>query len=149
MRRPGLLSMLDHDQSDAAIEEAIRDAEAHTSAEIRVFITRHKPDADEAIVLAARHFERLRMTRTPMRNGVLLFVAPASGQLAVAADEAVQFHLGACFKESIHRAAAPHLPQDITRAVIAAIQAAAQPLARRFPRATFDRDDFPNDVLRD
>lgn len=141
--------MLDHDQSDAAIAAAIRDAEAHTSAEIRVFITRHGPGADEAIVLAARHFERLRMTRTPMRNGVLLFVAPASGQLAVAADEAVQFHLGPRFKESIQRAAAPHLPQDVTRAVIGAIQAAAQPLSQRFPRATFDRDDFPNDVLRD
>lgn len=142
-------SMIPQQEADATIEAAIREAEDHTSAEIRVFITRHAPDAARASEEAARHFQRLTMTRTPMRNAVLLYVAPASSQVAVAADEAVCFQLGKRFFNAIQRAAAPHLPHDAPRAILEALRATARPLARRFPRSSFDRDNLPNAVLRD
>lgn len=141
--------MIPQQEADDAIEAAIREAEEHTSAEIRVFITRNAPDASQASEEAARHFHRLAMTRTPMRNGVLLYVAPASSQVAVAADEAVGFRLGQRFVKAIQGAAAPHLPHDAPRAILDAIRAAARPLARRFPRSSLDRNNFPNAVLRD
>lgn len=141
--------MIPQQETDAAIEAAIREAEDHTSAEIRVFITRHAPDAAQASGEAARHFQRLSMTRTPMRNAVLLYVAPASSQVAVEADEAVRFQLGQRYVHAIQRAAAPHLPHDAPRAILEAVRAAARPLARRFPRSSFDRNNFPNAVLRD
>lgn len=135
--------------TDAAIEAAIRRAEASTSAEVRVVITRHAPDAATADAEARRHFDRLGMVRTPLRNAVLLFLAPASRQLALAADESVRFRLGSAFPDAIQRAAAPWLPTDPRRAVLAAIDAAAVLLSRHFPRSGLDRDDFPNAVIHD
>jgi uncharacterized membrane protein len=141
--------MSSHQNPDAAIEAAIREAEAATSAEIRVFITRHAPDKATAEAEARRHFDRLGMTRTPLRNAVLIFVAPASMQVVVAADESVRLRMGGSFSGTVRRAASSRIESDPEQAVLAAIRAAARALSRRFPRSDFDRDDFSNAVLRD
>ena len=141
--------MPSHPRADDAIEAAIRKAESETSAEIRVFITRHAPDAQAAGAEARRHFERLGMSRTPLRNAVLFFLAPASRQLAIASDESVRFRLGATFPDAIHRAAGPWMSSDPQKALLEAIREAAGMLSRHFPRSHFDRDDFSNAVLRD
>lgn len=137
-------------ESDAVIETAIAKAEATTSAEIRVLIARHErvmtPAETEAE--AEHHFIRLGMTRTPLRNGILLFVAPSLGRIAVASDESIRLRLGTRFGETIQRAAAPHLPDDPLRAVLAAIRATSRILRRHFPLSCVDRNDFPNHVLR-
>ncbi len=141
--------MSSHQDSDAAIEEAIREAEASTSAEIRVFITRHAPDKATAEAEARRHFDRLGMTRTPLRNAVLILVAPASAQVAVAADESVRMRLGGAFAAVLRRVASRKLATDPQEAILAVVRSAGRALARRFPRSDFDRDDFSNGVLRD
>lgn len=137
-------------ETDAAIEAAIEEAEATTSAEIRVLIARHERAMTPAEIEAEaeHHFTRLGMTRTPLRNGILLFLAPSLGRIAVAVDESVRLRLGTRFGDTIQRAAAPHLPSDPVRAVQAAIRAASRTLSRHFPLSCVDRNDFPNDVLR-
>jgi uncharacterized membrane protein len=137
-------------ESDAAIEACIKEAESTTSAEIRVLIAQHERTMTPAEVEmeAARHFVRLGMTRTPLRNGLLLFVAPSLGHIAVAADESIRLRLGARIRATIQRAAEPHLPQYPERAAQAAIRAASKFLTKYFPLSCVDRNDFPDDVIR-
>jgi len=63
------------------IVAAIRTAEQKTSGEIRVFISRKK--IADPVAAAQAQFERLGMTRTRNRNGVLIYVAPAARKFAI------------------------------------------------------------------
>lgn len=134
--------------NDDAIAEAIRRAESTTSGEIRVFLSRHPcPDPARA---ARQEFVRLDMTQTPLRNAVLLYVAPKSNALAVAADESVRFRCGPEFEADINAAALPLLQAgNIQAALMAAIACARGHLARHFPPHSLDRDDLPNSLIRD
>ena len=133
---------------DDAIAEAIRRAESKTSGEIRVFLSRHPcPDPGRA---ARQEFVRLDMTQTPLRNAVLLYVAPKSKALAVAGDESVRFRCGPEFETDIAAAALPLLQAgQVQAALMAAIACAGEHLARHFPPHSLDRDDLPNSLIRD
>ena len=133
---------------DDAIAEAIDAAEGNTSGEIRVFISRHH--CDDPSRAARQEFARLNMTRTPLRNAVLLYLAPRNQAFAVACDESVQFRCGPDFYAAIASAARPHLNSGaLQQALLAAVRCAGEHLARHFPRHSLDRDDLPNAVIRD
>lgn len=137
-------------ESDAAIEASIQEAESKTSAEIRVLIAQQKRTMTpaEADMEAQHHFDRLGMKHTPLRNGILLFLAPSLGHIAVAVDESIHLRLGTQIRDIVQRTAAPHLPGHPERAVQAAIRAASGILSKHFPLSCVDRNDFPNDVVR-
>ena len=82
---------IDHAQVTAAIAAA----EQLTSGEIRVFISHRK--APDALHAAQHQFEKLGMTATPHRNGVLIFLAPRSRTYAVIGDTAVHEKCGDAF----------------------------------------------------
>ncbi len=66
------------------ITGTIRNAENNTSAEIRVCVAKHcKGDPLEA---ASRKFHKLKMDKTGLRNGVLIYVAPADHKAAIYGD---------------------------------------------------------------
>jgi len=74
-------------EDEQRIVDAIREAETNTSGEIRVHLQpRCKGDPMEE---AKRIFERLKMTQTEQRNGVLFFVAHRDKQLAVLGDKGI------------------------------------------------------------
>ncbi len=133
---------------DNAVEAAIRVAEERTSGEIRVFISRQSPSNPERE--ARRQFGILEMTRTPLRNGVLLYFAPANRAFAVADDESLAFRIGTALTETVRAAMEPAWTEGrFHEAVLAAVDAAGVELSRHFPRSRIDRDDLPNHVLRD
>ena len=84
MRTWEFLSKLDSKR----IIEAIQQAEAKTSGEIRVFVKRG-PLPGDALVAARKNFHELGMEKTKQRNGVLIFVAPRARKFAVIGDEGV------------------------------------------------------------
>ena len=88
------------------------------------------------------------MKHTPLRNGILLFLAPSLGYIAVAVDESIHLRLGTQIRDTIQRTAAPHLPGHPERAIQAAIRAVSRILSRHFPLSCVDRNDFPDDVIR-
>lgn len=137
-----------HDQlDDARITEAIREAEAGTSGEIRVFIADGTPA--DPLKAAQREFERLGMQRTPMRNGVLLYFAPRCRRFAVVGDEGIHFRCGAPFWESVARDMEAHLKAGrFQDAVLSGIRRAGAELTRHFPKHRGDRNDLPDDVVR-
>ena len=69
MQTRSFLGALDHER----IVKAIQEAEARSRGEVRVHVS--QKDVADVEGTAARQFERLGMTQTRERNGVLLFVA--------------------------------------------------------------------------
>lgn len=132
---------IDHDRVVAAIATA----ELRTSGEIRVVVSRQK--ADEPVVAAQRQFDRLGMTRTAARNGVLIFLAPRSRTFAVIGDTGVHEKCGDAFWRELADAMTECFRRgDFTAGLCLGIERAGALLAEHFPRASDDRNELSNDI---
>lgn len=135
---------------EGRIVRAIREAEARTSGEIRVFVTRRSLRAEDAAAVAHREFERLKMSETAERNGVLFFVAPRSRRFAVVGDESVHARCGQGYWDAAARAMeAAFRAGNFTEGLEAGIAEAGALLARHFPRRAGDRNELPDAVGSD
>jgi len=135
------LPKIDHPRVIAAIAEA----EQRTSGEIRVVIARHS--APDPVAAAQKQFERLGMTRTRHRNGVLIFLAPRSRTFAVIGDTAVHAKCGDAFWLELTVAMTSHFKRgDFTGGLVHGIERAGALLAEHFPRAAGDQDQLPNQI---
>jgi uncharacterized membrane protein len=124
---------------------AIRAAEQTTSGEIRVHVQRHcSPDP---CLDAARRFERLGMTRTAARNGVLIFVAWRDHRFAVIGDRGIHEKVGEPFWRTTADAMTPHFAAgDVVAGIAAGVQAAGEALRQNFPRQPDDRNELPDEI---
>ena len=132
---------------DEKIVKAIQAAESHTSGEIRVFIS----DAEPADPLAGAklQFERMEMTNTKDRNGVLIFVAPKSRNFAIIGDEGVHNKCGEQFWKKIADEMSGRFKQgQFTEAIIHGVAAAGEVLSQHFPRQADDVNELPDKVER-
>ncbi len=136
-----------HHLDEAAIVAEIVRAEAGTSGEIRVFVA---PGHVEAPVPEAeRQFEKLGMTKTRCRNGVLLYFAPVSRKFAIIGDLGIHEKCGPAFWEELVAAIRPVLQAgNFTGAVTHAVSEAGRLLAHHFPAVTGDRNELPNQISR-
>ena len=138
------INQLQHD----AIVAAIQAAEKKTSGEIRVFISRAK--VDQPVVAAQAQFEKLGMTRTRHRNGVLIFVAPNARKFAVIGDTAVHQRCGEAFWAALAAEMTGHFKQsDFSGGIIHAIQKAGELLAAHFPPQKGDGNELPDEIEGD
>lgn len=143
MRTKDFLSRLDHDRIVAAIKEA----EAKSSGEIRVYVQRGELDGD-ALVEAQAKFKRFGMEKTRERNGVLIFVAPRARKFAVIGDEGIHAKCGVEFWDRVVEAMRAHfLNSNFTDALVEAIKTAGQLLAQHFPRQGGDRNELSDQVV--
>jgi len=130
MRTKECLSKLEHDR----ILQVIRDAEAKTSGEIRVYIQRGKLDVDP-LIAAQKKFHRLGMQKTPQRNAILIFVAPRAHKLAVVGDKAVHETCGEAFWQKLVDGMREHFRNEkFSHALVEAIEEAGNALASHFPK---------------
>ena len=130
------------------IVAAIRDAEKKTSGEIRVFIS-HKI-ITEVVATAQAEFDRLGMTRTKNRNGVLIFVAPGSQKFAVIGDTGVHEKCGQKFWDELAAEMSGHFAAaDFSQGIIVGIRKAGEILARHFPAQPGDKNELPDKVETD
>jgi uncharacterized membrane protein len=133
---------------DAKIVAEIALAEKRSSGEIRVFVSLRK--VDDVIARAQRRFEMLGMTRTELRNGVLLYFAPRSRKFAVIGDLAIHEKCGPEFWEEVSAEVRERLRSEhFTDAVIHGLRKVGEVLARHFPRDKDDRNELPNEIARD
>lgn len=132
---------IDHSRVVAAIAAA----EQRTSGEIRVLVSRTA--ATEPVVAAQKHFERMGMTRTAARNGVLIFVAPSSRNFAIIGDSGIHEKCGESFWRLLAAAMELHFKRgEFTEGLVHGIDRAGALLAENFPRAGNDRNELSNDV---
>ncbi len=135
---------------DAQVAEAIHQAEAQTSGEIRVFVTRHALGKRDVLDEAARCFEKLKMAETDARNGVLLYFAPRDQRFAILGDCGIDEKCGSEFWNAIAAELHRELAEGhFTEAVVAAIQRTGIALAEHFPRLPDDQNELPDSVKRD
>ena len=145
MKPKAFIEHLDHD----GIVAAIREAEARCRGEIRVHVSNRK--VEDAQTAAAEQFEKLGMTATAERNGVLIYVAPASQSFAVIGDRGIHEKCG----ESFWREVASAMEGDFregrfTDGIIKGIARTAEALAAQFPRTQApDANELPDEVTRD
>ncbi|NBV21536.1 MAG: hypothetical protein EBS05_06380 [Proteobacteria bacterium] len=144
MKADDFLNALNHD----AIVAAIKSAEAKTSGEIRVFVSRKlRPDA---LAAAQSRFEKLGMTRTRERNGVLIYVAPRSRTFAIIGDEGVHTKCGVGFWADVAKAMTDEFRKgDFTAGIVLGVHQAGILLAKHFPRQGGDQNELPDEVLTD
>jgi len=132
----------------ARIVAAIAAAELHTSGEIRVLVARH--GANDPVAAAQKHFERLGMTRTRHRNGVLIFLAPSSRTFAIVGDVGVHEKCGDEFWREVSGTMAGHFQRgDFTGGTLHGIERAGKLLSLHFPRVADDPDELSNHVEED
>ena len=119
------------------IVAAIAAAERKSSGQIRVHVTRRKPDDLEARAL--RRFDRLGMTNTKQRNGVLIYIAPRARQFRILGDVAMHEKCGDGFWKEVAAAMEAHFRKgEFTEGIVAGIERVGEVLAgtSRRPRAT-------------
>ena len=142
MRTRKFLSKLEH----ARIVHAIREAEANTSGEIRVFVQRGKLRADP-VAAAQRKFHQLGMRKTRERNAVLIFVAPRAHKFAVVGDKAIHEKCGDEFWQRIVESMRTHFQNEkFSHAIVEAIDEIGNLLAAHFPRTSNPSNELPDEI---
>jgi uncharacterized membrane protein len=133
---------------DNKVTAAITAAEQKSSGEIRVFVSNENPA--DPLAAAEAQFAKLGMTKTRERNGVLFYFAPKSQRFAVFGDKGIHEKCGRDFWQHIATRISGHLKAgEFTEAVVEAINEIGDVLARHFPRSPDDRNELPNQVVRD
>jgi uncharacterized membrane protein len=134
-----------------AITEAVRRAEAATSAEIRVHLERRvhrlplqRPDA---LRRARKVFSHLGMHLTAERHGVLIYLAIEDRKLAIVGDEGIHRQVGDTYWETVRDLMLAHLREGrALDAVLAGVAEVGRVLARHFPRRPDDQNELSDQV---
>jgi uncharacterized membrane protein len=138
MDQKEFLAQLDQER----IVEAIRGAERNTSGEIRVHV-QPKARGGELRWVAERTFERLGMTKTAERNGVLLFIAAEENRFVILGDKGIDEKVPAGFWDDIAAKLTIHFKNgQFTDGIVEAVEAAGEHMKEFFPR----RDDDVNEL---
>ena len=144
MKPHHFLRAIDHERIVAAIAAA----EKQTSAQIRVFVSRQK--TDNALRTAGHSFAKLKMNETPLRNAVLIFIAPVSHQFAVIGDTAVHAKCGDQFWHQVVEGMESSLKRgDFTEALLHGVAKVGLLLAEHFPPDPAGRHDLPDAVVEE
>lgn len=125
---------------------AIREAERGTSGEIRVHV-QSSASGGELREVAEKTFERLGMTKTALRNGVLLFVAAEEQRFVILGDSGIDSKVPAGFWDDIaSQLTARFRAGEFTTGIAEAVLAAGEHLRTFFPRNADDVNELSDDV---
>jgi uncharacterized membrane protein len=131
------------------IVEAIRAAELRSRGEIRIHAT--GKSVDDAVKEAATVFERLGMTATAERNGILIFVATRSHKFAVLGDSGITSRVGTAPIDQIAASMSARFREGrFTDGLVGAVEHAGDLLAAHFPpmEGKSDQNELPNTISR-
>jgi uncharacterized membrane protein len=141
MKQSEFLAALDQPRIVAAISSS----ELRTSGEIRVHV--QPKAAGDLRNVAERTFERLGMTKTALRNGVLLFVASEDQRFVILGDSGIDEKVPSGFWDAIAANLTTRFQAaQFTDGIVEAILAAGEQLRQYFPRAADDVDELSNDL---
>ena len=142
MKPAQFVSDLDHNR----IVEAIRRVETASRGEVRVHVAKEK--VEDARAAAAAQFDKLAMSATTERNGVLVYVAPASQRFAVIGDAAIHQLCGEAFWNEVALAMEGAFREGhFTEGIVEAVRRVGEALARHFPRlGGTDVNELPDEV---
>lgn len=130
------------------IKKALDKAEQSTSAEIRVHVDRHcKLDPMNR---AVQIFQWLKMHKTKLRNGVLIYIAVEDKKMAIIGDIGINQHLTSSFWESTKTTMISHFQQDsLTKGILVGIEKVAEAVQPFFAASSVYVNELPNEVTEE
>ena len=127
------------------IESAIKSAEENSSGEICVHIE-NKCKADP-IACATKIFHKLKMHKTELRNGVMLYVAVRDKKFAVIGDEGIHKNVPEGFWDTVRDKMGEKFKQEkFTEGLCEGIEMTGKELKKYFPRSASDKNELSNEV---
>lgn len=131
--------------SEKAVIQAIAQAEAISSGEIRVHI--EQQTLTHAIDRAAVLFDELGIHQTAQRNGVLFYIAVGNRQFAVLGDEGINAKVSPQFWEGICAIMSGYFKiGNYVEGLETAIRLTGLELAKHYPRQSNDVNELPNEI---
>lgn len=130
------------------IEQAIHEAEQNTSGEIRVHV--ETDFKDSVLDRAATTFARLKMHKTELRNGVLIFFGIKNRQFAILGDVGINRIVPPGFWDETKSLMESYFKDGaFAEGLAAGIKMAGEQLKKHFPRQTGDINELPNEISFD
>ncbi len=127
------------------ILEAITAAEQKTGGEIRVHIDSSCPE--DALDRATQIFEKLKMHKTELRNGVLFYLAVQTKKFAVIGDAGINALVPDGFWDEIKsRIQLRFSEQKFTEGLCEAIAMVGEQLKVYFPFHEEDKNELPDEI---
>ncbi len=124
---------------------AIETAEAKTSGEIRVHL--QKKCEGEALEVAKKIFEKLGMTNTAERNGILFFLSLEDHHFAILGDIGIHEKVKDDFWHAIRNRVLDHFKKgEFIEGLEAGIHKCGEKLSEYFPRQTTDKNELNNEI---
>jgi uncharacterized membrane protein len=135
-------------EEKSSIVEAIRMSEKETSGEIRVFVESENPFVNP-LDRAKEIFFRLKMDKTEHRNGVLIYIAIKSKELALFGDEGIFANTPDGFwNGAVTDMVAEISDKHIVEGIIHCVEKVGQALKTAFPyEKTTDKNELPDDII--
>ncbi len=124
---------------------AIQEAEKETSGEIRLHLESHcKGDALER---AIKIFARLKMHKTKLRNGTLIYLAVLDRKFSIFGDEGINKVVPENFWEDVkEEMRVDFVKGDFLNGVIKGIRRIGEKLKEYFPYQQDDVNELPDEI---
>ncbi|MBN2487260.1 MAG: TPM domain-containing protein [Bacteroidales bacterium] len=127
------------------IIDAIKNAEANTSGEIRVHIENHC--SEEVLDRAAHIFEKLQIHKTEKRNGVLFYLAVKDHKFAILGDAGINAVTPDGFWNSIKDSVLQKFArQEFAEGLSIGITLAGEALKKYFPYMSNDVNELTDEI---
>lgn len=128
-----------------AMVNAIREAEKNTSGEIRIHIENRCKK--EVLDRASEVFAELKMQKTALRNGVLVYIALEDKKLAIIGDAGINTHVPSDFWNGIKNQMVEKFKAgQITEGISEAVLKVGEHLKIYFPYQKNDTNELPDDI---
>lgn len=131
------------------IVKAIQEAELNTSAEIRVHYTT-KSSKTTLLQEAQSTFNALKMHRTELRNGILIFLRLKTKEIAIIGDIGIHSFVGNEFWEAVKEEMISTIQtSNITQGIIKGIELSGKQLMIHFPSTSHNPNELPDEITHD
>ena len=132
-------------EEDRRVVEAIRQAELNTSGEIKVHIENSCKGDVEQRSLAV--FNKLKLNKTKLRNGVLIYLAVRDHKFAILGDKGINDVVEDGFWNDVKDLMLGHFKEGhFAEGLEQGIQRCGEKLKAYFPYQSDDINEIPDDI---
>ncbi len=133
-------------EENKSIVDAIAQAEAMTSGEIRVHIE-GVCSTESVLDRATEVFYHLKMNETIHQNGVLIYLSHEDHQFAIIGDKGINAVVPANFWDGTKEVMKEHFKrQEFLEGILFAIAETGSHLKQYFPIKSNDKNELPNEI---
>lgn len=132
-------------QQQENLKQAILKAELDTSGEVRIHI--ENTCKGEVLDRASFIFEKLKMQKTELRNGVLFYLAIKNKKFAILGDKGINASVPENFWDGIKQKMLEHFKEEnFTEGLTEGISIAGEKLKKHFPYHSDDINELSDEI---